>query len=122
MLDGLREAVLQWHRRLSLQQLSRRGNVRLAWLRIILRFAKRADDVCFANAMIADIRHFLETRPFEPFVIVTSNGHRYRVPSVDPVGTNPQGNRIVVWFDDDSSATLSGLHITALEKEAQRAA
>jgi hypothetical protein len=68
--------------------------------------------------MIADIRQRLLRRPFEPFVIVTSSGQRYRVPTAEHAGINPQGNRAVVWFDDGSGVDFSGLYITALEKEA----
>jgi hypothetical protein len=68
--------------------------------------------------MIADIRQYLQAGPFEPFYIVTSSGNRYRVATPDHADINPQGSRVVVWFDDESSVTLSGLHITALEKEA----
>ena len=68
--------------------------------------------------MIADIRQFLSAAPFEPFVIITSSGNRYRVASREHAGINPQGSRVVVWFDDNSSVTLSGLHIAALEKDA----
>ena len=67
--------------------------------------------------MIANIRQLLEAGPFEPFTIVTSSGKRYRVASADHAGINPQGNRVVVWFDDESNVTISGLHIAALEKE-----
>jgi hypothetical protein len=68
--------------------------------------------------MIEDIRQHLAARPFEPFLIVTSSGNRYRVPSAEHAGTNPRGNRVIVWFDDGSSVTVSGLHIAAVEKEA----
>ncbi len=67
--------------------------------------------------MIADVRHFLESGPFEPFAIVTSSGIRYRVPSADHATINPQGSRVVVWFDDESGVIISGLHIAAVEKE-----
>jgi len=72
--------------------------------------------------MIADVRQLLEARPFEPFLIVTSSGKHYRVESRDHADINPRGSRIVVWFDDDSSVTLAGLHITAVEKQAPQAA
>ncbi|MGO9201171.1 MAG: hypothetical protein ACLQM8_11640 [Limisphaerales bacterium] len=68
--------------------------------------------------MIADIRQRLQAGPFEPFSIVTSSGNRYRVATADHAGVNPRGSQVVVWFDDESSVTLSGLHIVALEKEA----
>ncbi|HZV33848.1 MAG TPA: hypothetical protein VFB72_04660 [Verrucomicrobiae bacterium] len=70
--------------------------------------------------MIGNIRHLLETGPFEPFSIVTSSGHRYRIPSPDHAGINPRGSRVVIWFDDDSSVTLSGFHIAAIEKNSAR--
>ena len=70
--------------------------------------------------MIADIRQLLQAGQVEPFLIITSSGNRYRVASADHADINPRGSRVVVWFEDDSSVTLSGLHITALEKEAAR--
>jgi hypothetical protein len=67
--------------------------------------------------MIADVRQRLHAGPFEPFVIVTSSGHRYRVATADRANINPQGSRVVIWFDDESSVDISGLHIAAIEKE-----
>jgi hypothetical protein len=66
--------------------------------------------------MIGDIRQHLQAAPFEPFTIVTSSGRRYAVPSADHAGVNPRASRIVVWFDDDSSVTVAGLHVVAIEK------
>jgi hypothetical protein len=66
--------------------------------------------------MIGDIRQHVEVAPFEPFTIVTTSGMRYPVATADHVGLNPRGSRVVVWFDDDSSVTISGLHIAAIEK------
>ena len=68
--------------------------------------------------MIADVRQFLESGPFEPFARVTSSGNRYRIPSADHATINPQGSRVVVWFEDESGVIISGLHISAVEKEA----
>src|SRR5438128_1697303 len=45
------------------------------------------------TCVIGDIRQFLHAALFEPFVIVTSNGNRYRVPSADHATINPQGSR-----------------------------
>ncbi len=72
--------------------------------------------------MTGDIRQLLQAGPFEPFSIVTSSGVRYRVPSPDHASTNPRGSRVVVWFDDDSSVTLSALHIAAIEKQGPKKA
>ena len=66
--------------------------------------------------MIGDIRQQLEAAPFEPFTIVTSSGRRYSVHSADHAGLNPRGSRVVVWFDDDASVTIAGLHLAAIEK------
>ena len=35
-------------------------------------------------------------------------------------GIHPRGTRVVIWFDDDSSVTVSGLHIVAIEKAAAK--
>lgn len=66
--------------------------------------------------MTPDIRQFLMAAPFEPFSIVTSSGRRYPVPSRDHAGINPHGSRVVIWFDDGGSVTVSALHIASLEK------
>jgi len=68
--------------------------------------------------MISDVRHALQAGPFEPFVIVTSSGHRYPIASADHANIHPLGSRVVIWFDDDSGVTVSGLHIVAIEKGA----
>ena len=66
--------------------------------------------------MIGDIRQHLHAVPFEPFTIVTTSGRRYPVPSADHAGLNPTLTRVVVWFGDDSSVTVAGLHVAAIEK------
>ena len=66
--------------------------------------------------MVGDIRRLLRATPFEPFTIVTSSGTRYPVPSADHANFNPQGTRVVVWFDDDASVTIAGLHVAGIEK------
>lgn len=70
--------------------------------------------------MTADVRQHLDAVPFEPFAIITSSGHRFRVASRENANIHPRGSRLVVWFDDDSSVTVSSLHIVAVEKEALR--
>lgn len=66
--------------------------------------------------MTPDVRQLLSAVPFETFSIVTSSGHRYPIASPDHAGVNPRGNRVVVWFDDEGSVTLSAIHIVAIEK------
>jgi len=67
--------------------------------------------------MIADIRQFLETRPFVPFSIITTAGKQYRVASPDHLSMNPHQTRVVVYFDDDSHVAISPPHIASLEQE-----
>ncbi len=66
--------------------------------------------------MIADLKQHLEAVPFEPFFVVTSSGLRYPVVTADHASIHPRGSRCVIWFDDDSSVTVSGLHVAAVEK------
>lgn len=68
--------------------------------------------------MMEGVRQQLEAGPFESFAIITSSGHRYEVPSADHAGISPKGNRVIIWFEDDSSVTISALHIAAVEKRA----
>jgi len=70
--------------------------------------------------MIAEVRQYLHASPFQPFVIVMSSGQRYPVASADHAGVSPTGGRVVVWFDDEGSVTVSGLHIVALVKGATK--
>lgn len=65
--------------------------------------------------MIADVRRLLKAKPFVPFVIVTSGGNRYEVPTADHCDVGPAGNRLHIWFDDDTSIIVAGLHITSVE-------
>lgn len=67
--------------------------------------------------MIAEIRKLLDASPFRPFYVLTSGGKRYRVASADHGDISPNGNQIIIWFDDDGSITIAGLHIAAVEKE-----
>jgi hypothetical protein len=66
--------------------------------------------------MIGDIRQHLHAAPFEPFTIVTTSGRRYPVPSADHAGLNPTSSRVVVWFGDDASVTIAGIHVAAIER------
>jgi len=71
-------------------------------------------------SMIAEVRKFLHSRPFEPFSIVTSAGMRYRVASPDHADINPQNSRVLVWFDDGTGVVVSGIHIAAVELESSQ--
>ena len=66
--------------------------------------------------MIDHIRKRLAARPFEPFTIVMSSGQRHFVASHEHLGIHPRGTRVYISFDDDSSVSVSALHITAVEE------
>ena len=67
--------------------------------------------------MIDDIKLRLEESVFRPFTIVTSSGAKYRVASRDHVGFGPKHSRVIVWFDDDTSVLIAGLHMVAIEED-----
>ena len=64
--------------------------------------------------MITDVRLQLERTPFVPFLIRTSDGHEYRVPTVDHAWITPRGNTVAVAADDGSVAILGPLHINSV--------
>ena len=64
--------------------------------------------------MIADVRERLEKVPFVPFVIRTSDGHEYSVPTVDHAKISPRGHRVVVFTDEDATAIFGPLHINRI--------
>ncbi|MBV9128070.1 MAG: hypothetical protein JO117_08300 [Verrucomicrobia bacterium] len=66
--------------------------------------------------MIADIRRLLVTRPFEPFAVRTSDGLEYTVPTPDHAAIDPRGARVIIWFDDSTHVTISGLHLSAISE------
>ena len=61
--------------------------------------------------MITDVRRRLDRVPFVPFVIRTSDGHEYSVPTVDHAKISPRGHRVVVFTDEDATAILAPPHI-----------
>ena len=70
--------------------------------------------------MIEEVGRLLNLRPFERFRIVTSSGgNTMTCQRRTTRGLNPRHSRVVVWFDDDSSLTLSSPHITAIEETAR---
>ena len=61
--------------------------------------------------MIVDVRERLDRVPFVPFLIRTSDGHEYSVPTVDHAFITPRGNRVIVVADNGATAVLGPLHI-----------
>lgn len=64
--------------------------------------------------MISDVREKLERVPFVPFVVRTSDGRQYSVPTVDHAFITPRGNRVIVVADDGAVAVLGPLHINSI--------
>jgi outer membrane lipoprotein SlyB len=64
--------------------------------------------------MIVDVRERLERAPFVPFVVRTSDGHDYSVPTVDHAYITPKGNRVIVVADDGAVAVLGLVHISGI--------
>jgi hypothetical protein len=64
--------------------------------------------------MIADVREQMERAPFRPFVIRTSDGHEYSVPTVDHVFIAPRGNQVIVVTDEEATAVLGPIHISSV--------
>lgn len=64
--------------------------------------------------MIVDVRERLLAAPFVPFVIRTSDGREYSVPTADHAFITPRGNRVVVVADNGATAVLGPLHINSV--------
>jgi hypothetical protein len=64
--------------------------------------------------MIADVRERLLAAPFVPFLIRTSDGREYSVPTADHAFITPRGNRVVVVADNGATAILGPLHINSV--------
>jgi outer membrane lipoprotein SlyB len=63
--------------------------------------------------MIPNVRERLEKVPFVPFVIRTSDGHEYAVPTVDHAFITPRENRVVVVADNAATNVLGPLHVNS---------
>jgi hypothetical protein len=64
--------------------------------------------------MIVDVRERLLAAPFVPFVIRTSDGREYSVPTADHAFITPRGNRVIVVADNGATAVLGSLHINRI--------
>ena len=64
--------------------------------------------------MIADVRERLLAAPFVPFVIRTSDGREYSVPTADHAFITPRSNRVVVVTDNGATNVLGPLHINSI--------
>jgi hypothetical protein len=64
--------------------------------------------------MIPDVRERLLAAPFVPFVIRTSDGREYSVPTADHAFITPRGNRVIVVADNGATAVLGPLHFNSV--------
>jgi len=64
--------------------------------------------------MIADVLSQLTRIPFIPFLIRTSDGHEYSVPTVDHAYVTPQRHRVVVTDADGGVVILGPLHTNSV--------
>jgi hypothetical protein len=70
--------------------------------------------------MIQRIKQLLNAVPFVPFKVKTSDGNEYVVPTPDHAAV-ALNSRVLIFGDDESQKTLSGLHIVAIEEGATTA-
>ena len=61
--------------------------------------------------MIADVRDRLERAPFIPFLIRTSDGHEYPVPSREHAHISP---RVVIFLDEGPAVPVGPIHINSI--------
>jgi hypothetical protein len=67
--------------------------------------------------MITDVRERLEKVPFEPFLIRTSDGHEYSVPTRDHAHIHPRGHRVIVFTDEGATVVLGPIHINSIVEQ-----
>jgi hypothetical protein len=60
------------------------------------------------------VRERLLAAPFVPFLIRTSDGREYSVPTADHAFITPRGNRVVVVADNGATNVLGPLHINSI--------
>lgn len=70
--------------------------------------------------MTDEVRRLMHAEPFVPFFVKTSDGKQYRVKHPDYVAISPKGGRVSLYDDEETTTTLSALHILAVEKAAPR--
>ena len=64
--------------------------------------------------MIDEIRKRLHRVPFVPFIVRTSDGHKYSIPTHDYAFITPRGNRVIVVDHEGTTNVLEPLHINAI--------
>ena len=64
--------------------------------------------------MVSDVLLLLNQVPFVPFLIRTSDGHEYTIPTGDHAWVVPERNRIYVATNDGSVTKIYPLHINGV--------
>jgi hypothetical protein len=65
--------------------------------------------------MTDEVRKLLHAVPFQPFFVKTSDGKQYRVKHPDYVAISPKGGRLTLFDEEETTTTVSALHIVAVE-------
>ena len=68
-----------------------------------------------AVVIVAELLQRLAQRPFEPFIIVLSNGYRHPVPTPDHCTVQRFSRRVNVDYEDGSFVMINPLHIAQIE-------
>jgi hypothetical protein len=68
------------------------------------------------NPMVAEILKLQAAVPFHPFVVTTSSGRSYEVPTPDHITVTRLLRQIEIEEDDGIGATISPFHVTAVER------
>ena len=71
--------------------------------------------------MTDEVRRLMNAEPFVPFFVRTSDGKQYRVKHPDHVAISPKGGRVSLYDDEETTTTLSALHIVGVETMPTRA-
>jgi hypothetical protein len=61
------------------------------------------------------LKEYLEGSPFQPFKIVSADGHEIEVPHSDYVSLGPGGRTAVVWKANDAFSVVDMALVTRLE-------
>jgi hypothetical protein len=72
-------------------------------------------DIDPVAVIIADLKRRIEAQPFEPFIIVLSNGSRHEVPTSDHCTVARISRRVTVDHDDGSFVLVNPLHVAQIE-------
>jgi hypothetical protein len=65
--------------------------------------------------MTDEVRRLMNAEPFTPFFVRTSGGRQHRVKHPDYVAISPKGGRVSLYDDEETTTTLSALHIVGVE-------